>query len=101
MVATLQTLILLLLVIAAVAVVARRIRVPPAILLVLAGLALALVPGLPAVELAPEVVLFVILPPVIYWSAVTMSWREFRANLQPISLLAIGCVVFTTSAVAV
>ena len=101
MVVTLQTLILLLLVIAAVAVVARRIRVPPAILLVLVGLALAVVPGLPAMELAPQLVLLVILPPVIYWSGVTMSWREFRANLQPISLLAVGCVVFTTVAVAI
>ena len=95
MIVTLETLILLLLVIAMAAVVARRIRVPPAISLVLAGLALAVIPGLPSLELAPELVLFVILPPVLYWSAVTMSWREFRANLQPISLLAIGCVTFT------
>ena len=57
--------------------------VPPAILLVLTGVALALVPGLPPVKLSPELVLLLVLPPVIYWSAVSMSWREFRFNLRP------------------
>ena len=64
------------------------------------GVVLALVPGLPTVELAPELVLLLVLPPVIYSSAVAMSWREFRFNLRPIALLAVGCVVFTTVAVA-
>jgi NhaP-type Na+/H+ or K+/H+ antiporter len=41
-----------------------------------------------------------VLPPVIYMSAVAMSWREVRLNLGPISLLAVGCVVFTTAAIA-
>lgn len=100
MLLTLQTLILLLTVIAVVAFVARRVQIPPAILLVIVGLVLAFVPGLPAIELAPQLVLLVILPPVVYWAAVTMSWREFRANLRPISLLAVGCVAFTTAATA-
>ena len=100
MVATIQVLVLLLVVIAAVAVLAARLKIPPAILLVLTGVVLALVPGLPKVELAPEFVLLLVLPPVIYSSAVAMSWREFRFNLRPISLLAVGCVVFTTVAVA-
>src|SRR6202000_2805096 len=60
----------------------------------------ALIPGLPTLEIAPEFVLLVVLPPVIYSSAVAMSWREFRFNLRPISLLAVGCVVFTAIAVA-
>jgi CPA1 family monovalent cation:H+ antiporter len=101
MVPLLQILVLLLVVIAAVAVLARRLQVPPAILLVLTGVLLALVPGLPTVRLAPELVLLLVLPPVIYSSAVAMSWREFRFNLRPIAQLAIGCVVFTTAAVAV
>ena len=87
---------LLLVAIAAVGVVAKRTNIPPAILLVLTGVLLALVPGLPAVRLAPELVLLLVLPPLIYSSAVAMSWREFRFNLRPISLLAIGCVLFTT-----
>jgi monovalent cation/hydrogen antiporter len=95
-----QILVLLLIAIAAVGVVAKRSNVPPAILLVLTGIGLALVPGLPAVRLAPQLVLLLVLPPLIYSSAVAMSWREFRFNLRPISLLAIGCVVFTTLAAA-
>ena len=97
---TFQILILLLVVISAVAVVARRLEVPPSILLVITGVALALIPGLPTLQLAPDLVLVLVLPPVVYSSAVAMSWREFRFNLRPIGLLAIGCVVFTTIAVA-
>ena len=100
MISTIQILVLLLAVVAAVAVLAARLKIPPAILLVLTGVVLALVPGLPALALAPELVLLLVLPPVIYASAVAMSWREFRFNLRPISLLAVGCVVFTTIAVA-
>src|SRR3981081_1529412 len=100
MVEILQILFLLLVVVAVVAVVAARLEIPPAILLVLAGVVLALIPGLPTVELAPELVLLVVLPPVIYSSAVAMSWNEVRFNLRLISLLAVGCVVFTTVAVA-
>jgi CPA1 family monovalent cation:H+ antiporter len=100
MIAAIQTLVLLLSVIAAVGVVAKRLKVPPSILLVVTGVALALVPGLPTVKLAPELVLLLVLPPVVYSSAVAMSWREFRFNLRAISLLAVGCVVFTTVATA-
>jgi Na+/H+ antiporter len=100
MIQTIETLVLLLVVIAAVAVVAARSKIPPAILLVLTGVILALVPGLPSFELAPELVLLLVLPPLVYDSAVAMSWREFRFNLRPISLLAVGSVVFTTVTVA-
>jgi monovalent cation/hydrogen antiporter len=100
MISTIQTLVLLLAVVAAVAVLATRLTIPPAILLVMTGVVLALVPGLPTLELAPEFVLLLVLPPVVYASAVAMSWREFRFNLRPITLLALGCVVFTTVAVA-
>src|SRR5229473_6721303 len=100
MIPTIQILVLLLVVVAAVAVVAARLKIPASILLVLTGIVLALVPGLPAVELAPELVLLLVLPPVIYSSAVAMSWREFQFNLRPIALLAVGCVVFTTVATA-
>jgi Na+/H+ antiporter len=100
MIPTIQILVLLLIVNAAIAVTAKRLNIPPAILLVLAGLVLALVPGLPTVRLAPEFVLLIVLPPIIYSSAVAMSWREFQFNLRPISLLAVGCVLFTTIATA-
>src|SRR3954470_22157355 len=100
MTTTIQILLLLLAVLVVVAVLARRLDVAPSILLVIAGIALALIPGLPAIELAPELVLLVILPPLIYSAGVSMSWREFRFNLRPITLLAFGAVVFTTCAVA-
>ena len=98
---TVQILILLLTIIAAVSVAALRLKIPPAILLVVCGVALALVPGLPTVKLAPEFVLLFVLPPVIYSSAVEMSWSAFKFNLRPISLLALGCVLFTTALTAV
>ena len=100
MTATIETLLLLLAVLVVVAVVARRLNTAPSILLVIAGIALALLPGLPRIELAPELVLLGILPPLIYSAGVAMSWREFRFNLRPIALFAFGCVVFTTAAVA-
>jgi CPA1 family monovalent cation:H+ antiporter len=83
-----------------VAVAAKRLNIAPSILLVIAGIGMAFIPGLPKVQLAPELVLLVILPPLIYSAGVAMSWREFRFNLRPIALLAFGCVVFTTGAVA-
>jgi CPA1 family monovalent cation:H+ antiporter len=100
MTATIQILLVLLAVLVAAALVARRLNTAPSIVLVLAGVVLALIPGLPPIELAPEFVLLVILPPLIYSAGVSMSWREFRFNLRPISLLAFGCVVFTTCAIA-
>jgi NhaP-type Na+/H+ or K+/H+ antiporter len=100
MILTIQVLVLLLAVVAGVAVLANRLKIPPAILLVLTGVLLALIPGLPSVELAPELVLLLILPPFIYTSAFQMSWREFQFNLRPITLLSVGSVVFTTVTVA-
>src|SRR5262247_3023287 len=100
MTATIQTLLLLLAVLVVVAIIARRFNIAPSILLVTAGVMIALIPGLPRIELAPELVLFGILPPLIYLAGVAMSWREFRFNLRPITLLAVGCVVFTACAVA-
>ncbi|HYC18474.1 MAG TPA: Na+/H+ antiporter [Pseudolabrys sp.] len=95
-----QTLLFMLALLAAVAVAAKRLNTSPSILLVVAGIGIAFVPGLPRVEIAPEVVLLVILPPLIYSAGVAMSWREFKFNLRPIILLAFGCVVFTTCAIA-
>jgi CPA1 family monovalent cation:H+ antiporter len=97
---SLQTLLLLVAVLVVVALAAQRLMLAPPILTVIAGIALALVPGLPRFELSPEFVLLFVLPPVIYSAGVSMSWREFRFNLRPIGLLAIGGVVFTAGAIA-
>ncbi len=74
MTATIQTVLLLLAVLVVVGIIARRFNTAPSILLVVAGILLALTPGLPRIELAPELVLFGILPPLIYSAGVAMSW---------------------------
>jgi monovalent cation/hydrogen antiporter len=80
--------------------IARSIDVPSPVVLVVAGVILALVPGLPRIALPPTLVLLVFLPPLIYYAAFGMSWQAFRDNLSEISMLAVGCVVFTTIVVA-
>jgi Na+/H+ antiporter len=80
---------------------ATRLRIPYAILLVLGGLLLGFVPGLPTITLNPELVLVLFLPPLIYSSAWLTSWREFRANLRPILQLSLGLVLVTTIVIAV
>jgi CPA1 family monovalent cation:H+ antiporter len=95
-----QIFLILLAVLAGTALLARRINVAPAILLLLSGVVLAFVPGMPTLELPPELVLLVVLPPLIYSASVAMSWREFKHSLRPIILLAVGCVIFTAFMVA-
>ena len=85
---------------AALATLAARLGVPYPILLVLGGSALGFVPGLPRVRLDPELVFLLFLPPLLYVSALFTSWRDFRANVRAISLLAVGLVLMTTFVVA-
>src|SRR5688572_5720918 len=98
--ALLETVVLLLAFVALLAVVARRVGIPYPILLVLGGLVIGLVPGLPRVELEPDVVLLLFLPPILYSAAYLSSPRELWRNRRPISLLAFGLVLTTTLAVA-
>jgi CPA1 family monovalent cation:H+ antiporter len=95
-----QIFLILLAVLAGTALLAKRSNTAPAILLLLAGTALAFVPGMPSLELPPELVLLLVLPPLIYSASVAMSWREFRFNLRVIILLSVGCVIFTAFMVA-
>jgi len=88
------------LLIAGLTVVARLVHVISPILLLVAGAILAFTPGIPQLILDPNLVLLILLPPLLYSSGVGMSWRGFRSNLRPILLLAIGCVLFTATAVA-
>ena len=78
------------------ALVARRLRVPPAAVYVVGGMALAVTPGVPQLVVDPGLILALFLPPLLQASAFFTVWRDFRANLRPILLLAIGCVAFTT-----
>jgi monovalent cation/hydrogen antiporter len=80
---------------------APLLRVPYPILLVLGGLALGFVPGMPHVVLRPDVVLVAILPPLLYSSAFFTSLRDLRRNIRPLSLLAVALVFVTMLSVAV
>jgi Na+/H+ antiporter len=97
---TIEIIILLLAVVTALAEVTDKIRIPYPILLVLAGMGIGLMPGLPAVTLGPEIVFLLFLPPILYAAAWSTSWADFKAAKRPITLLAIGCVIFSTCAVA-
>lgn len=92
---------ILLAIVAAITVVSRRIGVPYPILMVIAGLLLGIIPGSPLhIELEPDIVLLVFLPPILFSAAYLSSPRELWHNVRPISLLAVGLVVITTAAVA-
>jgi monovalent cation/hydrogen antiporter len=94
-------LILLFVAVAGLNAVANWLRIPYPILLVLGGLTLALVPGVPDVELDPDLVLVLFLPPLLYAGAFFSDLRSMRANVRPLTLTAVGLVLVTTAAVAV
>ncbi len=91
----------LILAVATMLAVAPTLRIPYPILLVLGGLAIGLVPGMPEFELEPELVFFGVLPPLLYSAAFFTSLRDLRASARPIGLLAVGLVIVTTVGVAV
>src|SRR2546429_7203996 len=97
----LETVIALLAAVLALATAARRVLIPYPIFLVLGGLVIGVVPNVPTLRLDPDLVFLVFLPPILWSAAYFTSLREFRKNLRPISLLAIGLVAATTAAVAV
>ncbi len=82
------------------ALVAGKLKTPYPIVLVIAGLALGLIPGIPQVKLDPNIIFLVVLPPLLYAAAWNTSWHEFRSNLLNISMLAFGLVGFTVLGVA-
>ncbi len=88
--------IVLLLAILAIVRVAGALRVPPAIVLLVGGLGLSFVPQLGNVELAPDTIFTLFLPPLLFVASVQTSWRDFGRNVRSISLLALGLVVLTT-----
>ncbi len=97
----LELVLLLLAVSAGLRLIAERLSIPYATLLVIGGLLLALIPGLPAVTLPPDVLFLVFVPPLLYWGAVSFPLRDFRRQSAPIVRLAVVLVVVSTAAVAV
>jgi CPA1 family monovalent cation:H+ antiporter len=96
-----STVIVLLAIVTALAQVTDRIRIPYPVMLVIAGIVIGLIPGLPTVSLDSEVVFLLFLPPILYAAAWNTSLPDFTAASRPITLLATGCVLFTTTVVAV
>jgi len=96
-----ELVLILLVVVAAVVTVARKLGLPYPILLVGGGLIVALIPGMHALEVDPELLLVVILPPILFSAAWQTPIRDLRANRRPIGLLSVGLVLFTTVAVAI
>src|SRR5213596_530886 len=97
---TTELILICLVAVAFLAIAARKIRIPYPILLTIGGVILALIPGLPAIHLEPELVFSLFLPPLIYPAAVYTSWRDFRANLRPILLMATVLVLITMATTA-
>lgn len=93
-------LLLLLTLVVALAALARRFSTPYPIVLVLGGLAVSLLPGIPTIALNPDVVFLVLLPPLIFAAAFQTSWHSFRRNLTTILMLAFGLVGVTVASVA-
>ena len=91
-----EALVLLVCAIIGVALLGRRLKIPHPIALVIGGLCISLIPGLPVIRMNPEMVFLVFLPPLLFAAAWFTSWHDFRANLRPIVLLAVGLVLFTT-----
>jgi len=80
--------------------ISRRAGLPYPIALVLGGGALGFVPRLPQLPFDPQYLLVLVLPPILYQAALLTSWRDFKANLRPIGLLAIGLVIVTMLLIA-
>lgn len=97
----LELVLALLVVVAAAATLAQPLRIPQPILLLLLGLLVAFLPAVPHVELAPELVFLLFLPPLLYLAAFDTSIQDVRTQAWPILSLAIGLVLATTCAVAV
>jgi CPA1 family monovalent cation:H+ antiporter len=95
-----ELLLALLVVVAVLVTISRRIRVPYPVLLLLGGLVVGLIPGIPSLQLDPDIVFLVVLPPLLYVSAFLTPIRDFRTNLKNISSLAIGLVAVSAAVVA-
>ncbi|HEV8561012.1 MAG TPA: Na+/H+ antiporter [Actinophytocola sp.] len=95
-----ETVLFLVVVATVVATFARRLRVPAPTLLVIAGVIIGLVPGVPSIEVTPDVVSLIVLPPLLFAAGEELPWRDLRAVWRPVTTLAVGLVLATAAGVA-
>lgn len=95
-----ETVILLLIIVVALSIFSKRLHIVFPVLLTLAGLLAGFIPGLPEIILEPSIVLLVFLPPILYSAAWYTNWKDFKRNLEPITVLALGLVIATCVGVA-
>ncbi len=79
----------------------RKLKISYPILLVISGLAISLIPGIPSITLHPDLVFLIFLPPLLYAAAWNTSWKDFWKMRRPIGLLSFGLVIFTSAGVAI
>lgn len=97
----LEVILILMAVLAALSSVTNKLKIPYPVLLVIAGLIIGFIPGIPDINVPPDLIFLIFLPPLLYDAAGNVSWHEFKKYRRPISTLAIWLVFFTTTAVAV
>ena len=78
----------------------EKLRISYPIFLVIAGLLISFIPGIPVVGLHPDLVFLIFLPPLLYAAAWNTSWKDFWQWKRPIIMLAVGLVIFTSTAIA-
>src|SRR5215471_5733690 len=96
-----EAMVLLMCAVIGVVLVGRRLKMPYPIALVIGGLCISLIPGLPRVHINPDLVFLIFLPPLLYAAGWFTSWHDFKANLRPIFMLAFGLVLFTMFVVGI
>lgn len=95
---TVETVLFLVVVATVVATFARRLRVPAPSLLVVAGVGVGLLPGVPGIEVTPEIVSLVVLPPLLFAAGEELAWRDLKAVWRPVTVLAVGLVLVSAAA---
>src|SRR3569832_1438505 len=79
----------------------KKLNISYPILLVISGLLISLIPGMPVITLEPDLVFLIFLPPLLYAAAWNTSWKDFWKMRRPIGMLSFGLVIFTSAAVAI
>jgi monovalent cation/hydrogen antiporter len=98
---TVETVLFLVIVATVVATITKRLRVPAPSLLVVAGVVVGLLPGVPTIEVTPELVSLVVLPPLLFAAGEELPWRDLRSMWRPVTVLAVGLVVVSAAVVGV